>query len=290
MGVGDLLDGRRAVRVRTRAERAEAARLMGEGRLARVLPATYVRAADAPRPEALAHAVCAYDGRAVLTGASAAALHLRPQRWPPVITFASPRQWTLTRPWLVATRTEIDAARVRRRPLPHVEPAVAALQVATTEGPRIIDSALRRGTFTATHLEAALAALAGTPGNAERRRLVRASLAHPWSEGERELHALLAGARLRGWRGNHRVVAMGGHYVLDVAFPAERVAVELDSWTHHSSPEAFEDDRARHDDLVAAGWAVLRVTPRMVDQRPRFVVERVRRTLATRTGGTSRDR
>lgn len=54
-------------------------------------------------------------------------------------------------------------------------------------------------------------------------------------------------------------------YRLDFAFPAIRLAVEVDGYTWHSSPEQLERDHRRRNELTAAGWVVLVYTWRDID-------------------------
>jgi very-short-patch-repair endonuclease len=68
---------------------------------------------------------------------------------------------------------------------------------------------------------------------------------------------------------------------LDLGDAARRIAVEADSFTYHSTREAFSRDCERYDELVAAGWLVLRFTWEQVMFRPAWVVETV---LQTRDG------
>jgi very-short-patch-repair endonuclease len=51
------------------------------------------------------------------------------------------------------------------------------------------------------------------------------------------------------------------HARIDLAYPAERVAIELDSFRWHAGRRAFATDRARGNRLVAAGWHLLRAVP-----------------------------
>lgn len=53
---------------------------------------------------------------------------------------------------------------------------------------------------------------------------------------------------------------LGGRYRVDFAWPEARLAVEVDGYATHSSVHAFQENRARQNDLVAAGWTVLRFT------------------------------
>jgi very-short-patch-repair endonuclease len=76
----------------------------------------------------------------------------------------------------------------------------------------------------------------------------------------------------------------GGRFVarIDLAYPDALVAVELDGFEHHSTPEAFQRDRARQNDLVALGWMVLRFTWQDVARRPLEVIDSIRSALRTR--------
>jgi very-short-patch-repair endonuclease len=53
---------------------------------------------------------------------------------------------------------------------------------------------------------------------------------------------------------------------VDVAWPASKLVIELDSWEYHRTRAAFEADRGRDRRLAAAGWKVLRVTWRDLDE------------------------
>lgn len=60
----------------------------------------------------------------------------------------------------------------------------------------------------------------------------------------------------------HRVVLNGKRYRIDLAYPELKVAIELVGWDPHRGREAFDDDKARADELVADGWRVLEITSR----------------------------
>ena len=55
-------------------------------------------------------------------------------------------------------------------------------------------------------------------------------------------------------------VTGGGRYRIDLAYPALMLAIEIDGWSHHRTRGAFDNDRARGNDLELAGWTVLRIT------------------------------
>jgi len=75
----------------------------------------------------------------------------------------------------------------------------------------------------------------------------------------------------------HRVSTGTRRCRIDLAYPALRLAIEVDGWEHHRTRSAFDDDRARANDLVAAGWNVLRFTSTMTDEQ---AVETIRRALS----------
>ena len=77
----------------------------------------------------------------------------------------------------------------------------------------------------------------------------------------------------------------GGRFVarIDLAWPAQRVALELDGYRHHSDLRSFVHDRERGNRIVALGWALLRTTPSAVRARPDVVVSDVKAALRRST-------
>jgi len=67
---------------------------------------------------------------------------------------------------------------------------------------------------------------------------------------------------------------------VDAAWPAARLAVELDGWDAHKTRQAFQRDRTRSNDLQAAGWTILRFTHADVVHRGEETAARVARLLA----------
>lgn len=57
----------------------------------------------------------------------------------------------------------------------------------------------------------------------------------------------------------------------DLVDQGRRLVLEADSWTYHAERSAFTRDIERYNDLVLAGWRVLRFTREMVLNQPRLV-------------------
>lgn len=66
---------------------------------------------------------------------------------------------------------------------------------------------------------------------------------------------------------------------VDVAYPDQRLLIELDSRRHHAASSDLESDRRRDNQLVAAGWRVVRITWEQLTQRPAEVVGLLSRLL-----------
>lgn len=71
-------------------------------------------------------------------------------------------------------------------------------------------------------------------------------------------------------------------YELDVYWPRERFAVELDTYSTHGGHASFESDRLRQEDLMLVGIEMTRVTGHRLEREPRRVIERVARLLRQR--------
>ncbi len=133
---------------------------------------------------------------------------------------------------------------------------------------------------------AAEATRAGVHGNRQLRRLVRASASGALSAGEDRLHDLLRTERIGGWEANARIVLVPGRVaVADVLFRRHRLVIEVDGYASHGGRTAFQRDRTRQNDLVGAGYVVLRFTWADLVDRPALVARTIRAALAR--SGTS---
>lgn len=116
-----------------------------------------------------------------------------------------------------------------------------------------------------------------SPGIGTLRRLLdQGGFARTRSYYERKVLKMLAQAGLPRPLTNHKVV---GHEV-DMVWHDKRLALEFDSRKFHGDRRAFERDRRRDQDLVAAGFRVIRVTARQLEKEPLRVIARLAAALA----------
>jgi very-short-patch-repair endonuclease len=120
----------------------------------------------------------------------------------------------------------------------------------------------------------------GRWGNRQLRRLLPGLADGADAESERLLHRLLRAAGIEGWVPNLPFVAGGERYVIDVAFPELRLAIEIDGYRYHRAGARFQRDRTKQNALVRAGWTVLRFTWADLDDRPDTVLREIVQLLA----------
>ena len=99
---------------------------------------------------------------------------------------------------------------------------------------------------------------------------------------ERLLIRLLRNAEITGWQVNCPVLIDGAMIRPDVAFRREGIALEVDGWAWHHTPDRFQRDRARQNALINAGWIVLRFTWLDLTNDPAGVIRQVRSALSRR--------
>jgi very-short-patch-repair endonuclease len=236
------------------------------------------------RTRSIAAALACPD--ALLTGPSAAAL-LGPGPWQRIDLG--------NEPWLIGRRDRGMAARfvnhpgaraVRAGGVPVAHPADAVVDLLRFLPERAAldagQQALQRRTVTLDGLLAAHARLAHLRGAAQLGRTIRALAQGTRSEAERRLIELLEEAGITGWVANLPVQVGTRCYVLDIAFAQQRIEVAVDGRAFHTDAGAFQNDRTRQNDLVAAGWSILRFTWDDIVLRPEDVVRRIRAILVQR--------
>ncbi len=147
-----------------------------------------------------------------------------------------------------------------------------------------VDQALSRKWTTLHKLEAALTAA----GRRRGMRLLRALLEDylggdgpSESELESRVVELFEAAGLP--RPERQRTVRAGHRLrrLDFRLRGTPLVVEADGYAHHSSPAAFESDRARNNALTAQGFRVLHWTWAAVCERPDELIAELCRALRT---------
>jgi very-short-patch-repair endonuclease len=99
---------------------------------------------------------------------------------------------------------------------------------------------------------------------------------------EAKLLPLIAKAQLPIPKVNAPVRTAEAVLEVDLLWPDHRFAVEADSRRHHAIEVAFERDRKRDRDLLAAGYGVLRVSWREAERESEAVLAALRSELKRR--------
>lgn len=189
------------------------------------------------------------------------------------LTKGSRSRWTSS----VRRRDLAPADIVLRRSLRVTAIPLTVLEaVASTHSRAIMDSALQRG-VSLHQLHAAHVRNARRHGAAVAGRFLREASNGARSEAERLLVRLLRAAKISGWRANYPVCG----YVVDVAFPEHKVAIEVDGWAFHNDRAAFQHDRTRQNRISLNGWKVLRFTWLDLTENPQRVIAEI--AAATRS-------
>ena len=122
----------------------------------------------------------------------------------------------------------------------------------------------------------AVEAAPGRRGVARLRTLLEIGPKRTRSKPERDLLKLIRAAGLPEPLTNHRI----GRWELDLYWPEHRLVVEVDAYSTHSSPRAFENDRRKAAELEDAGLTVRRVTRTQIRDHADTAIARITRELA----------
>ncbi|MGV1049620.1 MAG: type IV toxin-antitoxin system AbiEi family antitoxin domain-containing protein [Solirubrobacterales bacterium] len=138
----------------------------------------------------------------------------------------------------------------------------------------VLERSDERGDLDLRRLEALLDRTRGHPG--QRRLRTALDLYRPdpdfsRSKLERRFLALVKKAGLPRPSLNFNFA----EYELDVYWPRQRFAVELDVFETHGSRAAFERDRRRQEELKLLGVEMIRITDRRLKREPAATIERV---------------
>ena len=190
---------------------------------------------------------------------------------------------------IVGRRLAALPERVTREGLPVLPPEQVWLSLAVVLG---VDELVVAGDFlvrrkgAATSLERLTAEVAiakgrrGTVRAREALALVRAGTDSPK---ETELRLLIVRAGLPEPVVGHRVIDADGNFVgvPDLAYIAERVALDYDGEIHRTDERVFLDDIERRERFEDASWRYIRASKDHL-RRPGTFLERVRRNLRER--------
>jgi predicted transcriptional regulator of viral defense system len=158
--------------------------------------------------------------------------------------------------------------------------ARTALDLAAVSTQRRVERALTQGEILekldASALEDQLARNSSTPAAAKLRAALeahRGGATATWSEFEERFLALCRAAGVPEPEVNGWVVLDDGEPAIraDFVWRAQRVVIETDGRRFHSSRWAFETDRRRDQRLTLAGWRVVRLTWRQLNEEPRRI-------------------
>jgi len=263
---------------------------LGAGRWEHVADSVY-RMSGAPptwRSELLA-ACWAGGDRALASHRSAAALWELPGGSRDFAEILAPR-WRRTRtPGILVHETKLmtsdDIDVVDAIPVTTIERTIFDLARRNTYSgvDILIDSALRRGLTTLARLDAACERLAtrGRPGAERFRTVVGGRIDEagiPESPPERLLARDLVAQGLPQPTMQFEVRTPDGRFVarVDLAYPEERLAIEYDSFEHHTGRFALVRDSDRRNRLLAVGWTTLTATNADVRNQSSTLAEHVR--------------
>ena len=255
-------------------------RRVARGQWERLHPGVYLAADHPYTDEVRLRAAALWAGEdAVPHGVSAAWWHDLGPRLPDTVEVTVPRRRNPgRRPGVSVRRRDLSYPDlVGVRDLWVTDLSLTVLEAAISLGPEgsaLLDGALqRRVRFPAVHR--AHCRNLGRQGSAAASRLLTVSADRAASYAERLLVGLLRGAGITGWEQNYAVQG----YLIDVAFPAQRVAIEVDGWAWHMTPDRFIRDRQRQNAVVNLGWTVLRFTWHDLVGSPERVVDEIRAAL-----------
>ena len=223
-------------------------------------------------------AVWSYGDGATASGLAAAWWHSMTRFAPDMIEVTVRRDARLKRRAMTRLRRRDLGPKdvVERRGLRVTEPALTVVEASVRRGggAELMDRALQ-GDLELTQLWRAHLRNKGRHGSPPARRLLQAASDGARSEAERLIIRLLRAAEISGWKAGYPVCG----YVVDIAFPNQRVAIEVDGWAFHSDQKTFQRDRTRQNAISLNGWRVLRFTWLDLTEYPQRVIAEIAAAL-----------
>jgi very-short-patch-repair endonuclease len=255
-------------------------RRVREGRWTRLHPRNYLVGGHRPTPEARIRAAWLWAGPdSVITGPAAAYWHRILDHATAIIDVTVPAH-TKPRPQPGWPRRDLYASDITEstdaRGIRVAAPPFATLEtaIALPDGSAFLDRALQRHVpFPAVYRS--FCRNIGRTGSSAAGRLLIAAADRADSAAERLLIRLLREAGIEGWVLGHPL----GPYKIDLAFPAQRVAIEVDGWAWHVDPNRFRNDRRKGNYITRLGWDLLRFTWHGLHEQPTESIAEIRQTL-----------
>jgi very-short-patch-repair endonuclease len=272
----------RASGVSPRAER----RLADSGYLRLIRPGAYAVGASSTSTWETAIAAALLCGpAAVISHSTAAAIH----RVPGLLTDSQPE---LSVPSHLRPRlrgTTIHRVKdlppgdiLERRGVSVTSPCRTVVDLAPRLDPellgRVIDEGSVAGLWSIDELADCANRLSnqGRPGGRTLRAVLSSRVAEPGVDSVLELRIIRALKAFQPFETQYQVVIDGEIFVLDIAWPWWKVAVEVDGWwSRRQSRSKLDADDHKSNALIANGWRLLRVTAAMSDETVLRYVGRV---------------
>jgi hypothetical protein len=257
-------------------------RRVKDGRLVALFPRVFLRSGAPPSPEQMTLAASLACGRgSFVSHHSAAALWGFIDAAPivPEITVPASRRPRTTGIAIHRSRILGPTEHAIRGATPLATPARTLLGIAGSSSPEALslmaDRAFRRRLVDPDRLSVYLArselTTAAGHGVLAEIAKVRCSTGIPESELEGLILPIVKRYRLPTPTLQYEVIAHGRRVRFDVAYPDQRVAVELDGWGPHYGLDRWQSDHDRHNATELSGWLVIRFTWTDLKQRPVYV-------------------
>jgi predicted transcriptional regulator of viral defense system len=234
--------------------------------------------------------------RAVASHRSAAELWGLPGRTTKVVELMCPRWRRARHDGIVVHETRVidDRATTIDR-IPVTSAARTLFDLAAVVGPITLDlaveQALRRQLTDVAELELLLEQLArrGRRGITKLRRVLASRVPGQQlteSEGERVLVLALIRQGLPEPVAQYEIRDTDGRLVarVDFAYPDHKIAIEYDSYEHHTGRDALVRDGARRNAIVALGWLPITATANDLANGGRRLAIDIRRARSIRSG------
>lgn len=281
--LGEQLDRRGVARIHRHSfVRGQADRAVTRGDAVRILPGVVVVTALARDPRIIIRALLLWHRDVVLVGK--AALIMLGMKAPgthrpmdfhgvnEVEAFSTTRR--LTRPRIRVHRWHMPHPFITEREQVRIAAAEVSVLILAIQGEwEWVCEALRQRVVTPESCRQTRKSLTGRYPKAKVDAAVADICLAAWSIPELEMGRVLRATGITGHKPNHKVRVGEHYYYLDQAFEAEKVALGIDGGSVHGTIDGFEATMMRSAHLDRHGWKVLHVTPTMLRENPRFVLD-----------------